>query len=340
MNIEKLDESYAYPDNYKFIADGKLRSPWYDDQCAQATSDVEIAAELDISYENSVGGPLIRSELLTTIIARAKPPLFTGEMVFSDFADDAKFVDDRIMQKSGGRLQLWIPLDAQSRPPKSEYVVCADPAGGSDSKQSAATVICVADKTSKQKVARFKSSSIYATDAGVYAVALCKFFGGAQLCWETNGSVGAGFKRAAMVDMRYRNVWTKDSNELAIDPTDSNQPGWHSSKDKKKFLLTEYVHAIVEGRYFNPSADGLKEISEYAYLPNGAIEHQRSLRSKTTANDEHGDEVIADALCCKLVSDGGRFAEKNSEQFTTFPVGSYGWRREQYLKKQKQQKYY
>ena len=42
------DITYNFPDNYPFILDGKLRSPWYDNECARADHPMEIAQELDI----------------------------------------------------------------------------------------------------------------------------------------------------------------------------------------------------------------------------------------------------------------------------------------------------
>jgi len=55
-----LDKEYKFPDDYEFILDGKLRSPWYDNECKRR-SPLQIAQELDIDYLQS-GTPVFRKD--------------------------------------------------------------------------------------------------------------------------------------------------------------------------------------------------------------------------------------------------------------------------------------
>lgn len=50
--IRILDTNYKFPDDYNFIPDGKVRSPWYDDECKRRSA-LQIAQELDIDYLQS-----------------------------------------------------------------------------------------------------------------------------------------------------------------------------------------------------------------------------------------------------------------------------------------------
>lgn len=53
-----LDKNYVFEDDYEFILDNKLRSPWYDIECKRR-SPLQIAQELDIDYLQS-GTPVFR----------------------------------------------------------------------------------------------------------------------------------------------------------------------------------------------------------------------------------------------------------------------------------------
>lgn len=339
-NLEILDKSIEYPPDYDFVRDGKLRSLWYDEMCNEASSDTEIAAELDINYEGSAGGPLIKAELLSALLTRCKKPIDTGELSFDESGNSPKFVSDTNNGRLDSRLSLWCPLDARGRPPESDYVISADVAHGSGSKNSSSSVLSVADKKSKSKVAVFKSNSTGPHDLAKYAVAMCKWFHGAILIPEVNGPGGA-FRKCVMKDLRYRNVWYSkgdESSKLSGDTTESY--GWQSNKEKKRLLLTDYIHALVEGRFYNPSAGGVSECREYVFDATGAVVHDKSRKSKLEAEADHSDELIADALLWRVCDDGGAAAGAEGREFTEFPVGSFGWRREQFLKKQKQQRYY
>ena len=53
--LKILDESYVFPEGYEFIRDGKLRSPWYDNECRRSPNAQFIAQELDIDFIGAGG---------------------------------------------------------------------------------------------------------------------------------------------------------------------------------------------------------------------------------------------------------------------------------------------
>lgn len=338
-NLEFFDD-YKYPEGYDFFYDGKIHSRWYDEQIHEASSDTEIAAELDINYEGSAGGPLIKAELLSALLTRCKPPIAVGELLYDDAGTPSQFRADEFGIKVPGRLSLWCPLDAKGRPPESEYVVSADVAHGSGSKHSSSSVLSVADKKSKSKVAVFKSNAIGPHDLARYAVAMCKWFHGAMLIPEVNGPGGA-FRKCAMKDLRYRHVWYSkgdDISKLSGDTTESY--GFQSNKEKKRLLFVDYIHALVEGRFYNPSEGGVSECREYVFDVTGAVVHDKSRKSKLEAEADHSDELVADALLWKCIDSSGAAGGVNGESVSVFPINSFGGRRQHWLKQQKNQSFY
>ena len=333
-------DNFKFPHGYEFVRDGKLRSVWYDEQCKQATSEVEIAAELDISFENS-GGPIIRHEILQALLKRAKPPLLHGDLSYDDAGRSPKWTP-----KEGGdiksRLLLWIPLSARNEPPESKYVIAADVAMGTGSSHSSSSVLSVVDEKTKMKVARFKSNSIYPQHLGIYAVALARWFHDAKLNWEANAGCGGTFGQVVTRDLRYRNVWMKDSSEFSMDRKKTSTPGWWSGKDQKRMLFAEYVRALADGKFYNPSEEGLNELREYVYTIENTVEHDKSRRSRVLGEtgSDHGDECVSDAIAWKTVSDSASIAAVNPEAILNFPVGSFGWRRQQFRAQQRDSRFY
>ncbi|GIW59952.1 MAG: hypothetical protein KatS3mg087_1018 [Patescibacteria group bacterium] len=62
------------PVGYEYVADGKLRSIWYDRECTRATNKKEIAQELDLDFHQS-GGPVFSVHEINKLLSECKPPL-------------------------------------------------------------------------------------------------------------------------------------------------------------------------------------------------------------------------------------------------------------------------
>ena len=339
--MEFFDDHQAQQD-YEFIRDGKMRSLWYDEQCLRAAHPQEIAQELDIDYASS-GWQFFSEEALRPLIARTTVPLLRGELQFVDKGNEPRwFAGGNNLNSSiiaaQPRLQLWIPLDAKSNPADGEYYVSADVALGNESSDSSSSVISVGDGRTKRKVAQFASNAIKPHELAYYAIALCKWFHGAQLVWETNGP-GGGFTKVVR-ECNYRNVRCK-TTENGFDVSATGQLGWHSNKDAKQLLLQDYGRALMESTFENPCKEAIEELREYVHAPDGSIVHDKAKKSRDPkdANANHGDMVIADALLWMLMSDRVAVGRDGAE-VTEYPVNSFGWRREQFVKSQKEVSYY
>lgn len=324
--MKKLDERYEYPADYKFIVDGKLRSPWYDEECRRSPNEQIIAQELDIQ-PTSGSVCLMNPDKLNAIIARsAKPSTAYGELVF-----DAGAVNPKFQEQSYGRLRLWIELDKNGLPPEAKYQVGADicmGTGGDDSSNSVASVV---NKDTGSKVAEFASSSIDPHDFADYCVALCRLFDEANLIWETTGP-GAQFTKR-LRELGYRHLYRRWSDETGVDRRKVEKFGWHPTKETKRAMLDNYAYALQNGFFENPSIEALREVSEYERMPNGEITHVRSERSHNpnATGENHGDRVIADGLCCLAMGDVGRVS-REQKLMADPPVNSPLWR---YLESQR-----
>ena len=105
---------YDFPEKYPYRLDGKLRSPWYDNECDRAAHPMEIAQELDMDPFASdfqyFDGSLIEPIEKETV----RDPYFVGELEFdADTLEPIEFVEGK-----NGHLKLWIYPDAYGHFPQ------------------------------------------------------------------------------------------------------------------------------------------------------------------------------------------------------------------------------
>ena len=99
-------------------------------------------------------------------------------------------------------------------------------------------------------------------------------------------------------------------------------------------LLSEYKNALMLKTFWNPCKEALEECREYIHRITGKIEHSRCAGTvdPTSTGENHGDMVIADALCLRGIRDRGGSQEENKEakELAACPPGSYLYRRREY----------
>lgn len=318
--LEIRDVGYAFPAGFHFIQDGKLRSPWYDDECARAASPQEIAQELDIDYAAS-GWQFFEAKLLKSLAEKyVRKPLHVGELSFNPDGTRPSW-----LSQPGARLQLWISPDELGKIPRGrEFVIGCDVATGKGGEKSSNSVASVVDRVTGEKVAQFHTNQLSPPEFTTYVLALCHWFNDAFLIWEENGPGGEFTKQVR--DLKYSHVFYRETDELWVTRKKTAKPGWYSSKESKRVLLSDYAKALISGAFVNRCEAALKECGEYVHQPNGTIEHSRakSTIDPTASGENHGDMVIADALANRGRTDMPSLA-KEVEQ--TAPPGSYLERR-------------
>jgi len=294
--LQRFDD-YKFPDGYEFSIDGKLSSPWRDAEKLQCANSVEIAQEIDMDSVESSYVFFERSMIEGLILETARPFTVRGELKHDrDTGEPGEFVPG-----PEGRVRLWFSPTADGSPPSSTwYGIGCDVATGTGASNTAITVCAAA---SGERVADLVDSRIQPHEAGVYAVALARWFrgpdgDGARLVWERPGP-GRNFG-VAVQRSKYRHVWLEDAQN-------PDRTGWSpNDKDARRSLYYEYRAALNTRRFVNRSEEALRECLQIVNTPKGVVIHTKSGTEidPTGARDNHGDRPTADALCWMLIQRG------------------------------------
>ena len=325
--LEILDKTYRFPTDYKFVLDGKTRSPEYD--LAESRSPVAffMAQEWDISFAGSQAGFFTsgsgEKRLAELETSTGRPPDAVGELEYhTESLTPVNFIP-----MLDGRLSLWVQLHDGKPLPGKQYVMGCDVAAGTGASNS---VISVVDSANGEKVAEWVSANTDSHEMARVTVALARWFNEAYLVWEAIGP-GYGYGKV-ILDEGYRNIYFR-REEVTVVKRITQQPGVWPTPKVKYALLESYRQALWDGMFINRSRDAIRECREYIYLSDGRIVHSRSLATldPSGAKDNHGDRVIADALAWLGYRDrpGPKAGQAESTTEGTYPVNSFGWRQEQ-----------
>jgi hypothetical protein len=329
VNLSPSDVDYEFsrekPRNKRY----PLRSPWYDQQCKERAHQVLIAQELDIDPEGSAYQFFDTTALDRHERAYCLPPYNIGDLDFErNTGDKASFIET-----AGGPLKIWLKLDGHSKPPRSNYILAVDTSFGTGASNSCISAV---ERSTGEKVAEYVNSRIDPTDLATVAVAMCKWLFDAYLIWEANGP-GRLFGKRVTEGLHYGRIFYKQ-NERSITKKVTPYPGWHSTPDDKTELLGEYRRVLSSGEFVNRSREAIAECRSYVVAANGVPSHSAALDDSdpTGARNNHGDRVIADALCVRGMRE---VSPKVIEQRDDFPMASFGWRREKRRRSRAEERY-
>jgi len=251
------------------------------------------------------------------------PPYVEGDLVFDpDTGKPSEFVRAR-----GGPIKLWCHLvDAQGRPPRRQYTAGADCSAGVGSTNSC---FSICDAQTKEKVLEFATPFMRPDQFAVKCVAMCRWFQneygeGARFAWEAQGP-GVPFGQK-VTELGYRNVYLR-TNEFTYLKKQQDTPGWMPTTQNKRTLLEEYRAGLSARTFINRSKEAIEECLNFVHMPNGSIEHSgtQDREDPTGARANHGDRVIADALCWKMAKE---FVPASPPMEQQIPLLSLAWRRQ------------
>ncbi len=318
----KDPEAVMFPRDYPFELDRddpKPRSPWYDLQCSRCVSPQEVAQELDIDFLGSAY-PFFDPKFIRQLKKRyARKPLLRGNLEY----DRETLRPKRFVEDPRGLLKLWLPLGAGDRPAKDRgFVVGADISAGTGASNSA---LAVASRETGEKVAVLLTPNMRPHPFAELCVAVAHFFNTAFLVWDASGPTGQTFTNLVVAE-GYGNIYYR-RNEKKVTRKISDQPGYFLNPQARAVLLEDYRAALAGHRYINRSESGLEECLQFIRRPDGGIEHSASANAQdpSGARTAHGDEVIADALCCLGVFE--RQIVQKAEG-PAVPIGSLAWRKQ------------
>lgn len=306
-----------FPEEYPFILDGKLRSVWYDHECARCISEQEIAQELDIDFLGSEFQFFDPETIRKLEEKYCMPPVWTGDIVY----DSATLEPLELRENPEGSLMLWFdPGHAEIAPVERSYVVGSDVSQGTGASNS---VTSIADITSGEKVAVWRNPNVYPRDFADVTVALAKFFNNALSIWDASGPTGQTFTKR-IIETGYGNIYYRKPEDR-VDQTPSSQPGYFLNPDARASLLSEYRSALGDHKFVNRSRSGMEECLQFIVQPGGKVEHNQAANSQdpSGARTAHGDEAIADALANKGLWEKSQNREGQRQEP---PIGSLAWR--------------
>lgn len=332
QSIEVLDKSYKYQPDFQFVMDGTptggpfpgLRSPWYDKQCLRKAGERDVAMDLDINPEGTV------EQFFNPITLRGlrdeycMAPLWTGDLDY----DDQFGTPRSLLSLPNGRLKLWIKPTVRMLVPFGEYVLGADVATGSGATPSC---LAIANRNTGEKVGEYANPFIEPKEFAVFCVAVARLFQTedkrpAMFIWEIPGpGYTVGVK---VLELGFREIFWK-TNEFSLGKKESDQPGWYGSNENRETMLRDYRSALYTRQFLNRAADSLMECLKFSYNKQGLLKHatESTPNDPSGAKQNHGDQVIADALACKMcLRRHKRHGE--DEPHEEVQQGSLAWRRQ------------
>jgi len=285
-----------------------LRSPWFDGEERAADSVQDIAQELQISYLGS-GSPFFRANKLAEAKARnARPPIYTGDLL--DFLPDqclhgeteSLHFTDRDIRSD--KLKIWVPLVNRMVPQNTTYSIGIDVAsgngGGSDS------CISIADDTTKEKVAEYRSNGITPEDFAMVCVAVYRWFttdsGYPFMAWDKGGPGGPfGTKILEHGDMDVYYYKARDER----DPKPGRSPGVPSNRAIKLELFSDYREALFNGGLYTPSVESYQQAEQFVHDGKGGVVHQKSKTTEDMADigEQHGDVTTSEVILVRAMLD-------------------------------------
>lgn len=330
---EDEDQVLARP--YCFITDGKptggphpgIRSPAYDFECVKRANERDMAMHWDINPQGSQSQFFDSIMLRQRIMEHCFEPYWRGELR----CDTSAGRPLRLVPDSEGPLKLWI------RPTSNEAVPVGLYGGGSDLSTGGGntpSVFSLGDAATGLKVLEFATAHLSPERFAPYVTALCWLFHDkdgtpALLAWEANGP-GEMFGKT-VIGLGYRRLYYRRSEQFFRTATKSDVPGWWSNPSSKRVLFDSYKAALVSRAFVNRSEPALRECSQYRYSDRkDAVEHPKDIGGERPeeARSNHGDRVMADALCWLALEQlgAGRPVALRTEEEPP-PIQSFAWRR-------------
>lgn len=309
-----------FPDEYPFELDKespKLRSPWYDNECARCVSTTEIAQELDIDFLGS-DYPFFDPKFIDMLRRRyCREPVLVGDIEY----DPESLTPKRFVENPKGRLWLWCSLGPNGFPPPDrKFVLGSDISAGTGASNS---VSCLVDRLTGEKVGVVRTPHMRPTQFAEYSIAFGRFFNKALMIWDASGPTGKVFTQR-VIQAAYGHIYYR-RNEKKVTREISNEPGYYLNPQAREALLEDYRASLADHRYINRSDAGMLECLQFIRKPDGTIEHSAAANAQdpSGARTAHGDEVIADALACLGLNEVRAQAKAEEPRE---PVGSLAWR--------------
>ena len=329
--LKILDEDYEFPASYKHVLDGKIRSPYYDDECKRpGATPMSIAQELDRDYGGS-DYQIFSKDLYQAGKQNLLKPYEQGILYYDEETLEADFTST-----TDGPFEIWSFRDSRGVPVNSgQYVIGCDISAGIGGDYSSNSVAFVMDTVTGQQVAEFATNTLPPVAFADLVIAACKWFGNAYLVWEMNGPPGSAFTKQ-ILERNYPYIYYREIENKSYKKKTRN-PGWFSTEKNKLAVLSQMSAAIQNGEFCIRSEKLLDECRQYIYKQ-GRVVHSRSVRTQdhSAKGQAHGDRVIAAAIAWHASKDRPAISAVDRQDVDEeIPYGCMAWRMQEHDKRQK-----
>jgi hypothetical protein len=316
-----LDTKYKFPADYPFVLDGRLRSPYFDEQAALASSLEAIDKELggDVSTSSHLIFPV--ALLDTAERACIEAPVHVGNL---EFEDDDTCEPKKWDKREDGIVRLWLPLEnGRILTADRNFGMGADISAGTGASDS---VLIIVDLDTGEQVASVVTNKLMPEDFAKLTIAVWRWFSQPDkskpmLIWEKMGP-GAQFGR--WIDrLGCHRVYRDEASgyTLARGP---GIAGFMTTRDSKAQILGDLMEAMQQRTFVPRELKLIDEMRCYVRTDDGGCEYSPALAwaHTTGARRNHGDRVIGAALANRL-STARRAVDKNPVE--RYPRGTMAW---------------
>jgi len=290
VTVSRID--YNFPEDYPFRLDGKLRSPWYDNECDRASHPMQIAQELDMDPFASdfqfFDGAMIQ-EIETEFV---RPPFLEGTLEF----DEDSLEPLRFIEGKNGPLKLWIYPDIYGKIPSGiEFGSGVDISAGTGASNSTASF---GNLRTREKLAEYADPNIKPEAFARLQIAMHRWFNNSFMVPD-----GAGPGRIfcdELIKLGFRNLYFR-RNEEGLTKKVGDKPGVFLNPKEKTAIFGAYRNALKQKTFTQRSHEANQECLAYVYTTGNSVEHSYALSSPdpSGAGASHGDRATADALLNK-----------------------------------------
>lgn len=303
-SVVKLDPDFKYADGYRFILDGKIRSPYYDFECRRPLATPQsIASELDKDF----GGATNRF-FEDAVILRARrtcrPPTHRAMLVESD----SELLWKPEVVCTGGPIELWLLPNSQITvgddgrlriPAWKRYASGWDIAQGMAGNFGSYSAGCFFDTETGEQVCEWKGNTIPINELPYYAFALSKLFNDAVICPEATGFAGSTFVGIITDPEKFgnANLWLRPTSEKTVGSKTSKRVGY-DNKDGGHAIFSFLSAAVKLGSVTIHSSQVVDECARYFIDgTDGKLKHPHVGKGRQNAPAvSHGDCAVACAI--------------------------------------------
>jgi hypothetical protein len=285
-----IDKEYQFPQDYHFILDGRIRSPYYDYHWRRLGGNKRLVAkELDRNA-GEAGAMYFDQAELDALAMQTIEPLHHGRI-----SRDEQMI--RFVDSERGPLSLWCLIDAYGLAPEGDYAIGIDICAGTGTSITNNSVAYVLDLRTGDQVAEYVCNNEKPERFAESVYALTIMFRAPHVCWENNGGYATNFQRKLMDELRYMNV-RYHVDAKTVGAKRSRRPGWHNGDRGKETIFEPWSVAMSDGRHVVRSRHVLSEAKCYQVGKDGKVEFKNPADELEPGDvgSSHGDRVVAAAL--------------------------------------------